>query len=137
MEPMTFPKRPVGVTMVAMLMFAQALIRGIFGILGIILFILPGWTTLGTGARLTAGVVGALALALALLLGAVAWGLLDMQRWAYWPTVIIEACNLALGIFEMTQPHPSPGAVIGGIIFPVLILIYFLLDGNTRKAFGV
>jgi hypothetical protein len=60
-----------------------------------------------------------------------------LQRWAFLATVILEGVNLILGIVELTQPHPSLGAIIGGIILPAVILVYFLLDANVRAAFDL
>jgi hypothetical protein len=130
-------RRPLGVTLVAIVLYVEAVIRATFGIMGIVLFFLPGWAPLGTGAHLVAGVIGLLAVLVALILTWIAWGLLTMQPWAFWATAMIQAVSLVLGIVELTQPHPSPGAIIAGIIIPALVLLYFLLDRRVRAAFHV
>ncbi len=136
MEP-AVARRPLGVTLVAIVLYVEAVIRAAFGIMGIVLFFLPGWAPLGTGAHLVAGVIGLLAVVVALALAWMAWGLLTMQPWAFWATAILQVVNLALGIAELTEPHPSVGAIIAGVIIPALVLLYFLLDRSARAAFRV
>jgi len=65
-----------------------------------------------------------------------ALGLWLLKRWAFWLTVVIEVISLVRHALEFTQAtHPPVVLIVVGMILPVVILIYFLVDSNVRNAF--
>ncbi len=101
--------RPLGITIIAIVIGIQAILSIIAGIqsLGVITLIL-----------------GILSLLLA-------WGLWTLQSWAFWTAVVLEALNIISGLFSLGQG----GYVIVSLIFSVLILLYLLRDRSVRAAF--
>ena len=48
---------------------------------------------------------------------------------------VIEVISLANSVMTFTQPKANDGAIVAGMIFPMMILFYFLFDSNVRAAF--
>jgi uncharacterized membrane protein (DUF2068 family) len=101
-------RRPLGVTIIAILVAIGGIAQIIFGLqfLGII-----------------AVVLGILTLVLA-------WGLWTLQPWAFWSTIILEAINAVENLLNIRY-----GGSIIGLLIPVVIIAYMLLDRNVRVAF--
>ena len=109
-------RRPLGVTIIAILV----MIGAIFEIIG-------GIALLGHY-----GGVGIFAIIVGIISLFVAWGLWTLQSWAFWVVVIVEVIHLVQAIVALTQGQ-SIG--IGDVIFPIIILLYLFLDRNVRAAF--
>jgi hypothetical protein len=126
MQNVSTTRRPLGITIIAILMFIQAIFEivvGIFAFFGNIIRnplsgLLVGWIPLA---------VGVLVLILA-------WGLWTLRPWAYWATLILEIVNIVLHFLGYNQTH-SIFAIISGGIISIIIVIYLLVDGNVRRAF--
>lgn len=114
--------RPLGITIIAIIM-------GIQGILGII----AGITLLigsASGGLFAAGII---TLVLGVLYLILAWGLWTLQTWAFWATVILEVIALLDGIFALGQSGFFSGIV--NVVLALIILIYLFADRNVRAAF--
>ena len=126
MQNISTERRPLGITIIAILLFIQAIVEivgGIFSFLGNIIHnplsgLLVGWVPLA---------IGVLVLILA-------WGLWTLKPWAYWATLILEIVNIVLHLFGFSQTH-SLFAIISGGIISIIIVIYLLVDPNVRRAF--
>jgi hypothetical protein len=117
-------KRPIGVTIIALLLGIQA-------VLGISI----GVVTMIGGLGSTLSFLGIIATVLGLIELFFAWGLWTLQRWAFWATVVIQILSLVDSALFLLQPRANVGAIIGNMILPVVILLYFLVDSNVRAAF--
>ena len=126
MQNITTERRPLGITIIAILLFIQAIIEiigGFFSFFGSIIHnplsgLLVGWVPLAVG----------------VLLFILAWGLWTLKPWAYWATLILEIVNIVLHFLGYNQTH-SLFAIISGGIISIIIVIYLLVDGNVRRAF--
>ncbi|TMC95994.1 MAG: hypothetical protein E6J22_02500 [Chloroflexi bacterium] len=124
--------RPLGITIIA-------IILGISAVLGLIAVIL-GLVALGAahlgGALATAAVVALIIAAVfALLELFLAWGLWTLKPWAFWATAVIEAIRILDALYALFVQHAALGAAILGLIIPLIILIYLFADRNVRAAF--
>jgi hypothetical protein len=133
----TTQKRPAGVTIIAILLGILGIVEGGFG--GVILvasllgaFVLP-MQSLAVG-----GATGVFYLLVGLVKLFFTWGLWQLQRWAFWATVFIAALSLLVSVINaITEPAPTSWVLLVDIFIPLVILIYFILDSNVRKAFRV
>src|SRR5947209_6845110 len=82
MQNVTTTKRPLGITILSVLMFIQAILEIILGVFAFI----------GSTFRdpLVGLLVGWVPLAVGVLLLILAWGLWTLKPWAYWGTLILE-----------------------------------------------
>ncbi len=124
--------RPLGITIIA-------IILGISAVLGLIAIIL-GLVALGAahldGALATAAIVALIIAAVfALLELFLAWGLWTLKPWAFWATAVIEAIRILDALYALFVQHAALGAAILGLIIPLIILIYLFADRNVRAAF--
>src|SRR5579884_2792331 len=115
LENLTTRSRPLGITIIAIIMAIQ-------GILGII----AGITLLAGSASGGLFAAGIITLVLGVLYLILAWGLWTLQTWAFWATVILEV--IALG-----QSGFFSGIV--NVVLALVILIYLFADRNVRAAF--
>ena len=133
------PRRPFGVTVIAILVGIQALLLLFLGIVSLFLVVLPGWTasTGGgpTGARIVALVVGLLFLLFGAVSFFLAYGLWTLKRWAFMWVVIVEGASVIFGLVGLFSSDGNRS--IGSFILPIIILLYFLLDRNVRAAFRI
>jgi hypothetical protein len=122
------PQRPLGVTIVAILMGIQGLLLVFVGILAFFGIFVPG----------VGGVFFVLAI-ITLLMGLLilyfASSLWTLKRWAFWATVIIEIINVVFGLVALFSGGEKGN--IFGLILSAIILIYFLADSHVRAAFRV
>jgi len=126
MQNVTTGRRPLGITIIAILLFIQAvleIIAGIFSFLGRLITnplagLLVGWVPLVVG----------------ILLFILAWGLWTLKPWAYWATLVLEIVNIVLHFLGYGQTHSILAIISGGIV-SIIIVIYLLVDGNVRRAF--
>src|SRR5260370_16965013 len=106
MQNVSTTKRPLGITIIAILLFIQAvfeIVTGIFSFIGHIITnplsgLLVGWIPLVVG----------------ILLFILAWGLWTLKPWAYWVTLVLDLVNLVLHFLGYSQPH-SPLLVITSV----------------------
>lgn len=127
MQNISTTRRPLGITIIAILLFIQAIITILGGI-----FIFIGSVVASPVAGL---LLGWLPLAIGIISLIVAWGLWTLKPWAYWVTLIVEIIAIVEGLFGLGQPNHSFWGVLGGIIVPIIIVIYLLVDQNVRRAF--
>lgn len=127
MQNISTTKRPLGITIIAILLFIQAVIEIIVGI-----FAFVGTTIANPAAGL---LLGWIPLAIGIVTLIVAWGLWTLKPWAYWVTLIVEIINIVINLFSFGQPNHSIFGVISGGLVSVIIVIYLLVDGNVRRAF--
>lgn len=96
---------------------------------------IEGYTITRADVSLVSGILAGVFLVLGLLSLLFSWGLWRLARWAFWATVIIQVISLANSLIAFTQPDANIGFIVGGMIIPVVILLYFLVDSNVRAAF--
>jgi hypothetical protein len=114
--------RPIGITIIAILM----IISGIFFIIGGI-----GFTALSVlSLAFLAGGIGSIILGIASLV--VAWGLLKGAGWAWIITLIITIISIIANIISLFGGNTASiiGIIIEGII------IYYLYRPNVKSYFG-
>ena len=114
--------RPIGITIIAILM----IISGILFIIGGI-----GFTALGVvSIAFLAGGIGSIILGIASLV--VAWGLLKGAGWAWIITLIITIISIIANIVSLVSGNTASiiGIIIEGII------IYYLYRPNVKSYFG-
>ena len=140
--------RPLGVTIISIVLGIEGIFELLLGILILVgIFTLGheislhGHAVVGSIVDVVGGVLGGVLAAAALLIGIFslifASGLWRLKRWAFWLTVILEVISVVRHLIEFTHPvHRTPSIIIG-LILPVFILLYFLLDSNVRRAFRV
>lgn len=133
-------QRPLGVTIIAVVL----LIEGILELLAAILAFAAAHAVhvhvrnvLGLAGDVFANTIGVIALIIAIITLLVAWGLFTLKRWAFWTVVIVEVITIIQHILQFFQPDANTTTVIIGLILPVIILLYMLLDANVRRAFRV
>jgi len=137
-------RRPLGVSIIAVLVAIQGIFFLILGILALVAVIVAansagttvnGYAITGATVSAIAGVLAGIFLVVGLVSLLFAWGLWTLKRWAFWATVIIEIISLINSVFAFTQPHANFWSIVVGMIIPVVILVYFLADANVRAAF--
>lgn len=125
--------RPLGVTIIAIILAVIAIITLIIVVLGaLVAFKLLGshhvLETIAVLVLLIPGVVALVELIIAV-------GLWTLKRWAFWAVIIVEGIRAAYGVFGLLVLHHSLLLTILHLVIPVLILLYFLVDPNVRRAF--
>jgi uncharacterized membrane protein (DUF2068 family) len=110
--------RPLGVTIIAILLGIQAIVQIIFGL--IVFFTI---TALAPVAGLFVGWIP------------LAYGLWTLKSWAYWTTLVLEGLNILLNLFQLGQPNHSIFGILSGGLLSIIIVIYMLADRNVREAF--
>jgi hypothetical protein len=131
MQNVSTARRPLGITIISILMFISAVIEIIGGLTSVI-----GNTPTGTASDVLLGwfplVLGVVTLILA-------WGLWTLKPWAYWGTLVVEILNILIhffGFLGLPKTHSALAVVSGGII-SIIIVIYLLVDRHVRRAFQV
>jgi hypothetical protein len=129
MQNVSTARRPLGITIIAILMFISAVIEIIGGLTSVI-----GNPPTGTASDVLLGwfplVLGVVTLILA-------WGLWTLKPWAYWGTLVVEILNILIhffGFLGLPKTHSALAVVSGGII-SIIIVIYLLVDRHVRRAF--
>lgn len=112
-------KRPLGITIIAILI-------AIFGIFSIITGIIALSITLPLA-------VISLILGVAQLV--VVYGLWTLKKWAFWATIVIEALTVLSGVLGLLGFNFGKTG-IGALVLALLILIYLFADRKVRPAFG-
>ena len=119
-------RRQFGITIIAILLFIQAVYEIVFGIFSFFGHIITN--------PLSGLLVGWIPLAIGVLLFILAWGLWTLKPWAYWVTLVLEIVNIILHFLGYGQTHSILAIISGGII-SIIIVIYLLVDRNVRRAF--
>ena len=125
----TMRKRPLGITIIAILLFISAVIEIIGGISSVI-----GTTPTGTMSDV---LLGWFPLAMGVIELVLAWGLWTLKPWAYWGTLVVEIVNILIhffGLLGLPRTHSALAVISGGIV-SIIIVIYLLVDRNVRRAF--
>ena len=125
----TMRKRPLGITLIAILLFISAVIEIIGGISSVI-----GTTPTGT---ISDVLLGWFPLAMGVIELVLAWGLWTLKPWAYWGTLVVEIVNILIhffGFLGLPRTHSALAVISGGIV-SIIIVIYLLVDRNVRRAF--
>ncbi|TMD85905.1 MAG: hypothetical protein E6I79_13345 [Chloroflexi bacterium] len=96
-------RRPLGVSIIAVLVAIQGIFFLILGILALVAVIVAansagttvnGYAITGATVSAIAGVLAGIFLVVGLVSLLFAWGLWTLKRWAFWATVIIEPLSL-------------------------------------------
>jgi len=96
-------RRPLGVSIIAVLVAIQGIFFLILGILALVAVIVAansagttvnGYAITGATVSAIAGVLAGIFLVVGLVSLLFAWGLWTLKRWAFWATVIIEIISL-------------------------------------------
>jgi hypothetical protein len=127
MQQVTTRRRPLGITIIAILLFISAVIGIIGGISSVTSHIPTGSSVLLGWFPLIIGIIELV----------LAWGLWTIKPWAYWGTLVVEIVNILVhffGFLNLPQTHSALAVVSGGIV-SIIIVIYLLVDGNVRRAF--
>ena len=127
-------RRPLGVTIIAVLDIIVGLIALIGGILGFL-----GLGLAGGRLPTVIDAIGSVVLVIAIILGLVAlfvgWGLWTLRPWAFWTTVVLEILTIVDHLFGWLAHRLSTASLIADILIPVIIVVYLLADRNVREAF--
>lgn len=138
--------RPLGVTIISVVLFISGIFELLLGILILVgIFTLGheisihGHATVGSVVDVVGGVLGGILAGASLLIGVFSLifsiGLWMLKRWAFWLTVVLEVISVVRHLLEFTHPVHNSSSIILGLILPVVILLYFLVDRNVRRAF--
>ncbi len=135
-------QRPLGVTILSILIGLQGLGEILIGILAVGALMAighafrgHGHTNVATALDILGWILGILPLVVGAITLIIAIGLFLLKRWAYWTTVVVSIIFLIRQVYELIQPRETYTLVIIGTIIPVVILLYLLLDQNVRRAF--
>ena len=146
MENTSVQHRPLGVTIISVVLFIAGIFELLLGILILVgIFTLGheisihGHATVGSVVDVVGGVLGGILAGASLLIGVfsliLAIGLWMLKRWAFWLVVILEIISVVRHLLEFTHPVHNTVSIIIGLLLPVVILLYFFLDRNVRRAF--
>lgn len=135
--------RPIGVTIIATILGIEGILEIIGGVLILLAALAIGRVVSGHGHTTASNVVDVLGIVLAIIpmaLGLLrfifAAGLWLLKRWAFWLVIITEAFSLVRHALEFAQASRPPVVLtVVGMIIPVVVLLYFLVDPNVRAAF--
>ncbi len=129
-------RRPVGITIIAILLGLLGILEFGFGALALVTSLLDRFVL-----PLQSPAVGAALGVYYMVLGMVklffVWGLYRLQRWAFWATVFIAAVSLLSSVLGVTEPAPTIWGFLAGLVIPAVILVYIVVDSNVRKAFRI
>jgi hypothetical protein len=126
MQDLMRPQRPLGVTIIAIVVGIQGALLLIGGALALFGIFVPG-----VGGVFA--IIGIITILVGLLLLYFAMSLWTLKPWAFWATVIIEIINVVFGLIALFSSREYVN--IFGLILSAIILIYFLADSNVRAAF--
>lgn len=122
-------KRPLGITIIAILLFISAIIEIVGGISSV-----AGSPSAGTTNDV---LLGWFPLVLGIIELVLAWGLWTLKPWAYWGTLIAEIVIILVhffGFLGLPRTHSALAVISGGVV-SILIVLYLLIDRNVRRAF--
>jgi hypothetical protein len=130
-QPMAQPQpRPIGVTIVGILVGVQSLVLLLVGLITI----QAAATDKGEVIAILAA-TGVVSLVFGLFSFFLCRALLALKRWAFRGTIVLQALSLLGSLVEISLANASFSATLSGIILPIVILVYFLADRSVREAF--
>jgi hypothetical protein len=129
-------QRPIGVTIIAVLLSILGIFEFGFGSLALLTSLL-GHFIFPLSSAAAGGATGVYYILIGLVKLLFVWGLWRLQRWAFWATVFITAVSLLSSIIAITQPSPTLWIILANLLIPTMILLYFIVDSGVRKAFHV
>ncbi len=133
-------RRPLGVTIIAILVALQGiglLILDGIGFVGFLAALSSNHEPLFSSVTI-AGILGGVLLILAVLALLVAWGLWTLKRWAFWFTVIVQILSLLSSVSLLTQTgNTTMTNTTSNIVVALVILVYLFADRNVRAAFRI
>src|SRR5207249_5103171 len=125
----TIRKRPLGITLIAILLFISAVIEIIGGLSSVI-----GTPPTGT---LSDVLLGWFPLILGVIELVLAWGLWTLKPWAYWGTLLAEIVIILIHFFDslaFPRTHSAPAGLSGGL-FSFFIVFYLMLVRSGGRTF--
>ncbi len=129
-------ERPGGVTFIALLTYISGLFSIAAALLGLFGFLSPN-----IRARHANPPAEIAVMIIHLVLGVgyviVANGLWRLRRWALWTAIAVSVLLIANFAFEFWQRYLASPITVGGLLLPIIVLLYFGLSRSARKAFGV
>ncbi len=131
-------QRPLGVTIIAILMALQGVLLFLISAIGFFVFLAALSTNHDSPLTsvIIVGTLGSVLLLVSMLSLLVAWGLWMLKRWAFWFTVITQLVSLLSSVGMLIQTGNSmTTATTSNIVFAIVILIYLFADRNVRVAF--
>ena len=144
----THRERPLGVSIIAVLEGLLSLFWLVIGVLVLIASFnvpanlpnsLSAYVSIVdlqvTHAAAILGIVGGILVIVGVLGLLSAWGLWRLKRFAFWSTMVILSLSLLNSILAFFRPNPNVVTILLGMVIPVIILVYFLVDANVRAAF--
>jgi hypothetical protein len=134
-------RRPLRISILAILEGLQGLML-LIGLLTVIVtasssgtITIEGHTIFRADVSIGSALLAGVFLVVGLLSLLFAWGLWRLARWAYWATVILQVISLTNSVIAFTQAPAHVAFIVVGMINPVLMLLYLLLNSNVRAAF--
>lgn len=128
--------RPGGVTFIALLAYFSGLVSIAVAVLGLL-----GFTSPNIQARHANPPAAVAVLIIHGLLGVgyvfVAGGLWRLRRWAFWSAIALSILLVVNSAFEFWERYIASPITVGGLVLPIVVLLYFSLSSSARKAFGV
>jgi hypothetical protein len=129
-------RRPVGITIIAILLGLLGIFEFGFGALALVTSLLDRFL-LPLQSPAVGAALGVYYMVLGLVKFFFVWGLYRLQRWAFWATVFIAVISLLSSILGVTEPSPTVWGFLADLVIPAAILVYFVVDSNVRKAFRI
>ena len=143
-ESLSARHRPIGVSIIAFIETLYAVFEILIGIIAIVgIFALGhvisthGHVTTSRVVDIIGGILGGASLLIGILTLIFAIGLWLLKRWAFWLTIIFQVISLIRHGLEFTHANYNTVTAVIGLVIPVVILLYFLVDVNVRRAFRV
>ena len=137
-------RRPLGVTIIAVLVGIEGILEVIAGLLFILTtrsishrIVVNGHTTIAKVLDTFGIGIGVILIVICVVTLLFVLGLWTLQRWAYWAVIIIEVITLIPNIISLIRGTGTLAGDIASMIIPVVVLLYFLLDTNVRRAFRI
>jgi uncharacterized membrane protein (DUF2068 family) len=130
-------KRPIGVTLITVLLGILGILEFGFGSLALVTSLL-GHFIVPLSSVAVGGATGVYYILVGLVKLFFVWGLWRLQRWAFWATVFITALSLLSSVLALTEPSPTSWTLLlADLLLPTMILVYFVVDASVRKAFRI
>ena len=134
--------RPLGVTIIAVLLILAGIVELLLGVLAFAgvfsvahIIMVHGHPVAAHLLDTVGGVLAGISIFIGIVTLIFAWGLWTLKTWAFWLVVALEVFSLLRHLFEFTRPEHSTIAIVLGLVLPVVILLYFLIDPNVCAAF--
>lgn len=131
--------RPTGISLIAGLMFAAALLSLCGDFVSVVL--IPAGIFVGGPFGVAVNTLNSLfGLILSFASLFLALGLWTLKPWAFWGTIIVQGLaifNIVFGSIGKLAILPSSACCCGIHLIPLLVIGYMLLNRNVRSSFGI